>query len=246
MSAVDVRITDAVADPEGAERCHSERLVRLPLGFLCYRPYRDAPEPAPPRRGAPVLGSFNNIAKVTPAVVAAWSRILDRVPEATILIKDRALADEQTKQRLRTLFAAEGIDLARVRLSGRIEDLRGHLGLYGEVDVALDPFPYNGTTTTCEAMWMGVPPVTLRGTRHAGRVGASLLTQVGLADLIAEDLEGYVATAAALAGDRDRLARLRSAMRARMAASSLCDKAGFARRMEEALRNMAEHLNVSC
>ena len=115
---------------------------------------------------------------------------------------------------------------------------REHLALYDRVDIALDPFPYNGTTTTCEALWMGVPVVTLRGDRHAGRVGASLLTQVGLSDLIADSTEAYVEMAVALTSDPARLCELRQSLRPRMAASPLCDAPAFARKVEAAYRTM--------
>jgi protein O-GlcNAc transferase len=113
-----------------------------------------------------------------------------------------------------------------------------HLAYYERVDVALDPFPYNGTTTTCEALWMGVPVVTLRGDRHAGRVGASLLTQIGLMDLIANSVEEYLEIAVALARNPERLDYLRRSLRPRMAASPLCDGPAFARKMEATFRTM--------
>jgi protein O-GlcNAc transferase len=115
---------------------------------------------------------------------------------------------------------------------------QAHLALYDRIDIALDPFPYNGTTTTCQALWMGVPVVALRGDRHASRVGASLLTQIGLTDLIADSIGAYVEIAVALASDPARLADLRHSLRRRMAASSLCDAGGFARKTEHAYRTM--------
>src|SRR6202030_3721984 len=124
----------------------------------------------------------------------------------------------------------------RITLSGWTAEPLDHLALYGQVDIGLDPFPYNGTTTTCQALWMGVPVVTLGGDRHAGRVGASLLTAVGLTELIAPDSEAYVATAASLSQDLDRLATLRAGLRQRLEASPLCDEAEFARAMEAAYR----------
>jgi predicted O-linked N-acetylglucosamine transferase (SPINDLY family) len=125
-----------------------------------------------------------------------------------------------------------------VELAAQLPGTAAHLAAYHQVDIALDPFPYNGTTTTCEALWMGVPVVTLRGDRHAGRVGASLLTQVGLPDLIAASVEEYVEIAAALAGDAARLSDVRRSLRQRMAASPLCDGRAFARKIESAFRSM--------
>src|SRR5690606_29344234 len=117
--------------------------------------------------GQVTFGSFNNLAKVTEDVVACWSRLLAALPDAVLLLKDRGFNDEGVRRDHLERFARHGIGRERLRLHGRIEDTAGHLGLYGAVDVALDPFPYNGTTTTCEALWMGVPVVSLRGGRHA-------------------------------------------------------------------------------
>jgi protein O-GlcNAc transferase len=160
------------------------------------------------------------------------------MPGTHLLTKALQLVDPGTAARFRAAFAAEGVDPSRLELVSWQLPSREHLALYDKVDIALDPFTYNGTTTTCEALWMGVPVVTLHGDRHAGRVGASLLTAVGLEGMIAETPEEYVATAAALAQDLDRLENLRRGLRARVAASPLCDAVGFARAMEAAYRTI--------
>jgi predicted O-linked N-acetylglucosamine transferase (SPINDLY family) len=242
LSAMDWRLTDARADPPGeAERYTSERLLRLERGFLCYAPPEQAPEVgAPPSAGSGrvTFGSFNNLAKITPDMVARWARLLAQVPGSRMLIKAHGVANASAQQALREGFAAGGIDPGRLALSGAEKSLHDHLARYGEVDIALDTFPYNGTTTTCEAMWMGVPVVTLAGRAHVSRVGASLLHQVGLEELVAREPGDYVARAAALALDPGRLRELRAGMRARLRGSALMDAAGFARAVEEAYRAM--------
>ena len=240
--AIDARLTDAIADPPGpSDALHSETLVRLPNGFLCYAPTADAPAiGAPPARstGHVTFGSFNALAKITPAVVAAWARILLGVPGSRLVIKSGPLADAATRARYLEMLAAAGVDAGRVDLRAWIDARSGHLGAYANIDIGLDPFPYNGTTTTCEALWMGVPVVTLAGDRHAGRVGASLLTRIGLAELVADTTDGYVETAVHFAGDLDGLPARRLALRDRMMSSPLCDAAGFARDVEAAYRAM--------
>ncbi len=242
LPTVDYRLTDEIADPPGeADNLHTETLVRLPGGFLCYRPEGEAPAVAPlpaTAQGRITFGSFNNPGKITAGTVRAWSRILAGVPGSRMLLKGTQFADPGTCGHFRDLFAAGGIGPESLEFRGRATMPAEHLAMYGEVDIGLDPFPYNGTTTTCEAFWMGVPTVSLRGDRHAARVGASLLTQLGLQDLIGESLDGYVAAAVALAGDLERLAALRDGLRTRMLGSPLCDRAGFARRFEAALREM--------
>ena len=242
LPTVDYRITDALADPPGeADRLHTETLVRLPDGFLCYRPENEAPAVAPlpaAARGVVTFGSFNNPAKLTVETLRAWGRILAGVPGSRLLLKGTQFADPGTCGRIRDLLAAGGIGPERLEFRPRTTTPGEHLATYGEVDIGLDPFPYNGTTTTCEALWMGVPTVTFRGDRHAARVGASLLTGLGLEKLVGADVDAYVTVAIALAGDRERLAALRDGLRARMMASPLCDRAGFARHFEAALREM--------
>jgi predicted O-linked N-acetylglucosamine transferase (SPINDLY family) len=240
MSAMDYRLTDARADPPGtADSLHSETLLRLPRTFLCYRPEPASPAVAPlpaARAGYVTFGSFNNLPKITPEVVAVWARILARLPQARLLLKSGPLADATARSRYLALFAEHGIAAPRITLAAKVAAVSGHLALYGEVDIGLDPFPYNGTTTTCEAMWMGVPVVALAGDRHAGRVGVSLLGAVGLEELVAKDEEAYVEKAVALASDLERLAGLRAGLRARMQQSPLCDEAGFTRALEDTWR----------
>lgn len=242
LATMDYRITDARADPEGeAERWHTETLVRLPRTFLCYLPPEHAgPVTRLPARqtGTVTFGSFNSLPKATPEVVRLWARILQKVPNSRLLLKALQLRDAGVRTQVIERFVAAGVEKERIEPVSWSAVARDHLALYGRVDVALDPFPYNGTTTTCEALWMGVPVVTLRGDRHAGRVGTSLLTAVGLPELIADTPEAYVDLAVELARDLDRLASLRATLRERVRASALCDAAGFARDMETAYRAM--------
>ncbi len=240
LSTIDWRITDEIADPPGAERFYSEKLMLMPNGFLCYAPSAadNQAATATPRRSGITFGSFNNPMKISPATVRAWAAILMALPQARLLLKAGLLNDAGLCQSIRERFAAEGIGPERIELRGFVADPAAHLCSYAEIDVALDPFPYNGTTTTCEALWMGVPVVTLIGDRHAGRVGLDLLSRVGLAELAADGIDAYIATAIGLARDQDRLQRLHGELRARMRVSPLCDAAGFARAFEDALRRM--------
>ena len=241
LEAIDYRLVDPVSDPEGAADAQAvEALVRLRDGFLCYRPPSGTgPGPEPARSGGPLtFGSFNNLSKLSDPVVALWAALLRRLPEARLLLKSRPLADESAARAVRDAFGSHGVAAERLELLGWTAGLEAHFEAYGRIDIALDPFPYNGTTTTCEALWMGVPVVTLLGDRHAARMGASLLGRLGLVDLIAADEAAYLDIAAALAADSGRLARLRAELRPRMAASPLCDAPGLARRIETAYRVM--------
>lgn len=239
MSAVDLRITDAWADPPTmTDQLHAERLVRLPSGFSCYQPPKDSPDPAPPpalRNGFVTFGSFNNTAKLVPGVIEAWSRILQRVPGSRLVLKARQLADPETHEFFLRRFEACGISSDQLQIHGPTEAIPEHLARYGEIDIALDPFPFGGATTTCEALWMGAPVVTLAGERHASRVGCSLLNRVGLSDLVADSVEGLVETAASLAEDLDRLSSLRGELRERTRSSTVMDAAKVTREFEAAL-----------
>jgi protein O-GlcNAc transferase len=241
---VDFRVVDELTDPAGMgmERLNTERLVRMEGPFVCYRPPAGEEVPGVEERGTEggvVFGCFGAAAKYNEGLLYAWARILAAVPGSRLVIKARGLREEAARASLRARLAVYGAKGDRVEVMGPVEETRGHLAAYGGVDIALDTYPYNGTTTTCEAMLMGVPTVTRVGDRHAARVGLSLNSAVGLADLCAGEEGSYVQVAVELARDRRRLAELRRGMRGRLLGSALGDGAGFARRFGAALEGMA-------
>ncbi|MGA2325873.1 MAG: tetratricopeptide repeat protein [Bryobacteraceae bacterium] len=244
LEAIQYRLTDQWADPPGlTEHLYTEKLVRLPRGFLCYAPPAGAPEVGdlPARKtGRVTFGSFNALPKVRPACVAVWSEILRRVPESRLILKSKGLADPEARQRIHALFAGQGIAEPRVELALTLPSHAHHLELYNSIDIALDTFPYHGTTTTCEALWMGVPVAVLAGATHVSRVGVSLLERLGLAYLVADSPEAYIDRAVALAGDLDCLASLRRGLRRRMRGSPLTDAIRFTRDLEDAYRRIWE------
>ena len=240
MAAIDWLITDPVHAPPGAEAEAAERLIRLPHDLLCFRPPDEAPpvEPLPcAAAGHVTFGSFNNPAKLSASVLALWSQVMAAVPGSRLLLRYHVLEDPTACAHLRDRMAAAGIVPAHVAFAGKAS-YREVLAAYGRVDIALDTLPYSGTMTTLEALWMGVPVVTLAGDRMAARQSAAHLTTAGLSELVAHDRDGYVAVAVALAADRDRLASMRAGMRARLQASPLCDAAGLSRDLEAAFRIM--------
>jgi len=240
VRAIGWRIVDSITDPPGENDAHvTERLMRIDPCFLCFTPPPNAPEVSVrPTDGPITFGSFNAVRKLNQRVVAHWSRLLRAVPDARLVLKSLDMGEEQTQENLYARFAAEGIARDRVTLLKPFKPARDHLSQYAEIDIGLDPFPYNGTTTTCEAMWMGVPVVAMVGDRHAARVGMSLLSAVGLSDLIAHDEDHSIAITVALANDRTRLTALRSGLRERMRASVLMDEKAFAARFYDAVRMM--------
>lgn len=241
LAAMDYRLTDGRADPKGAEAFHRERLLRLDGGFLCYRPPPACPPVAPlpmAKAGAVTFGSFNQLAKLSDAALATWAEILNRLPDARLVLKAHALGDAGTRAQAHARFADHGIFPERLELTGFLEDSASHFARYGAIDIALDPFPYNGTTTTFEALTMGVPVLTLAGQNHAGRVGGSILHRLGLEDWIAKDKEAYVAAALKWASDMDGLRGLREDLRPRLEASCLTDAGSFTREVEAAYRTV--------
>ena len=243
LDSVDYRITDEWADPEAEAGCYSvERLWRLPASFLCYSPPESAPEPVDPpclQRGYVTFGSFNVRAKLSDECIAIWCEVLRAQPDARLVVKSYLGAgDDEAREDLQHVFTSRGIASERIIVLEKRESTADHLSAYGEVDIALDTFPYNGTTTTCEALWMGVPVVTLSGDRHAARVGASLLNNAGLGDLVARTGEDFVAIAIELASDPQRLGSLRRAMRQHLVGSRLFDKKSMGGDLGDALRGM--------
>ncbi|MCX7353386.1 MAG: tetratricopeptide repeat protein [Alphaproteobacteria bacterium] len=238
LPAMDWRITDAVADPPGdAEMLHTEALMRLPETFQCFGKPPDAPavEPVPMiKTGHVTFASFNMLAKVHPALISRWAKILRGIEGARLVLKSAPFRDAGTRAHYHAMFAAHGIAAERVDLLGYIPSAAAHFTLYNRIDVALDTDPYNGATTTCEALWMGVPVVTLAGRSHVGRVGAAILTHLGLEELIAASPEDYVARAVTLARDPARLSALRTSLRPRMETSSLTNPARFTAALEDA------------
>lgn len=238
LRSMDYRLSDGIADPEGvADAYCTERLLRFaPTAWSFTPPIEAAPVSAPPcvDAGHITFGSFNALSKVNDTTLELWRRILERVPGSQLLLKSYQAPGDTWARRI----AAAGLPADRVTMLPQYRTLADHLKCYSRLDIALDPHPYNGTTTTCEAMWMGVPVITLAGDRHSSRVGASLLTSVGHSEWIASNPDDYVACAATLARDRDRLTSARAKLRDDMVHSPLLDQAGQARRFGEAIRTM--------
>jgi protein O-GlcNAc transferase len=241
MSAMDYRLTDIHADPPGmTEGYYSEKLLRMPRSFVCYRPPEGTPEvsvlPAK-KKGYITFGSFNNLAKMNEKITHLWVQILKAVPGSRLLIKNSGLSDQQTREEFLRRFTSEGIEATRIDLRSQSPTILEHLKTYEEVDIGLDTYPYNGTTTSCEAMWMGVPVVMLVGTTHAGRVGLSLLTNVNLPELAADSDENYVRVVVDLTSDIEALAEIRQNMRGWMNESPVMMGRRLAWNLEFQLRN---------
>lgn len=242
LSGFDARLVDSITDPPGSEQLATEPLVRLDPCFLCYKPPGDSPPPRPPRPAAtrePItFGSFNSIWKLSDTAFKLICGVLAAVPRSRLLLKARAFDDPWVVARIRARFAEHNIDPQRIDPIAQTRTTAEHLALYNRVDIALDPTPYNGTTTTCEALHMGVPVVALKGDRHSARVSATLLAAIGRPEFVAQSLEQYVQIAAGLATDPNRLANLHGTLRQSLSGSALCDAAAFAQRFERAVRTL--------
>ncbi|MBP2316539.1 tetratricopeptide repeat protein [Azospirillum soli] len=240
LRAIDYRISDPWLTPDDTPEIFSEQVYNLPRVSHCFR----APEAAEPNalparaKSFVTFGSFNNFAKVSDTAARLWTAALNRVPTARLLLKSRYIGSAESREAILDRFRRAGADLSRIDFANGNERQDDHLNQYGQIDIALDSFPYGGMTTTCEALWMGVPVVTMLGDRTCARYGNSVLNAVGLGELVATDPEQFGEIAARLAGDLDQLAELRATLRDRMARSPLCDGPGFTRAMEAAYRDM--------
>ena len=239
MDAIDYRLTDALADPPGmTEHLNAEQLWRLPICAWCFQTPDDSP-PIQRRRGEPLtFGCFNTFRKITANMVELWGALLGRFPESCLLLKSRAGADPSVQKMLQAQFAAVGIRPERIEMLGWIDKLQNHLEHYNRVDIALDTHPYHGTTTTCEALWMGVPVVTLMGSTHVSRVGVSLLANAGRAEWVASSPEEYLRLASELAGNPSRRTELRANLRGQLQRGPLLDAKRFTSDVEAAYRQM--------
>lgn len=249
LNTIDYRVVDGISDPEGeGDEYHTEALYRLPVSFLCYQG-DNAVEVAPSipsvAKGYITFGSFNNVRKITKDVISAWSKILAQVPDSRLLLKSAHFQHEVLKQQYYEYFSECGIASERIQLVAKTESTEEHLALYSEVDLCFDTFPYNGTTTTCEALWMGVPVVTYAGKRHSARVSASILKNAGMEEWVAGDLDGYIDLAVQMAIEPDKLAYHRRTLREQMIRSPICDSEGFTRNMEAAYQDMWQRFVAS-
>ena len=239
LAEMDWIITDRWETPPELEQVYSERPLRMPDGYVCYSPPPYAPDVVPlPAlvNGHITFGCFNNLAKVTPRVIASWCMILHRVPNARMVLKAQQFSDQPTAERIRAAFAAHDVGPERIELRGG-SGHRAFLGQYNDIDIVLDPFPYSGGLTTCEALWMGVPTVAMPGEIFASRHSMSHLSNAGLSDWVAPDMDAYIELAVSKATDITSLADLRQGLRARVKASPLCDAPRFGRNLGAALRH---------
>jgi predicted O-linked N-acetylglucosamine transferase (SPINDLY family) len=244
LSEVDYRIVDSITDPPTADQYATEKLLRLDPCFLCYKPPTSPPpihNPQSAIRNPLTFASFNTLQKLNHPLIALWTNLLNSIPSSRLLLKGGAPANSDLRASITQRFAAAGLDPSRITFLPHAPTTTEHLALYSQADIALDPFPYNGTTTTCEALFMGVPVITLRGNMHPGRVGTSLISAIGLQDLIAQSESDYITIAQRLAADEPRRAHLREHLRATLLASPLCDALAFSQRMDASLRTIWQH-----
>lgn len=241
LKQIHYRLTDELADPSGmTDHLHSERLVRLPRSFLCYTPPIFGLEVSPLPEGSIIFCCFNNYPKVSDTVLQLWARILHSLPGSFFSIKNGSLNDAGVRERLISRFNSCGIDASRLIINQFTEGRVEHLQLYGACHIALDTYPYAGTTTTCEALWMGVPVVTLAGKTHVSRVGASILANIGAPELVAKCADEYVDIAVALAQNRERISMYRCELRNMFLRSPLADASGFTVDLEQSYRWMID------
>ncbi|EGG23645.1 glycosyltransferase [Cavenderia fasciculata] len=237
IDTIQYRITDSFADPQDTKQPWSEKLIRLPNSFLTFRASHLTVHPvsvAPcAKNGYVTFGCYNTLSKVQDPTWKCWKQILDRLPQARLIIKAPLFIEESAAQHYRDRLQKLGVDTSRVSLRAYSMDTQNHYVSYDEMDVSLDPFPYNGTTTSMDSLWMGVPFVTYAGTTHVHRVGASILNNVGLGDLVGYSTQEYVDIAVKLGQDLDRIKSIRSSLRDTLSKSILSDPKSFTIQLED-------------
>lgn len=246
LAEMDYILVDPNSVPASQRKNFTEQIFYLPETRLCFTPPTEAPLPSPLpaiENNYITFGSFQALSKINDQVLGVWARILADCPGAHLRLQNAALGDAQVVDGFHQRLAAQGIDINRVALHGKVPR-SAYLSAYAEVDILLDTFPYPGGTTTCEALWMGVPTVALRGASMIANQGASLLAAAGFSDWVAENLDEYTALARKWAGNRQELAQLRLQMRERVQHAPLCDASRFCRHMENALWSMWREVGV--
>lgn len=241
LKNIDYRLTDKITEPPELQQYSSEKLLYLPDGFHCYRPQYEFPEVASApylKNGYVTFGTFNNFAKASPELMELWAQILERVPNSKLKLKGKHLRGKETRDQFYKFFTDKGVDINRISTLPFFRSNIEHLNAYQEIDIALDTFPYNGTTTTCEALYMGVPIITCCGKTHVSRVSASLLHQVGLDDFVAHSPAEYVEKAVEKAADIQNISAKRQELRPQFMSSPLYDIERFTHNWQSALRGI--------
>ena len=238
LKSIAYRITDDITDPESShDKFYSESLIRMPNSFLCYEPHKNAPKIKPTKhKGGIRFGSFNNLAKISSQTIDLWSQALLATPDSTLYLKRQQLKHDNAYANIVDQFKQRGINKDRLILKTSNAKIEQHLDEYNEIDIALDTFPYNGTTTTLESLWMGVPVITLSGDTHVSRVSASILHHLGLSDLACSNTLSFASKAKELSQNPETLAELRNSLRKTMRNSSLMNEKEFSQDFTNMLR----------
>lgn len=244
LTNMDYRITDFYADPLGkSDLYHTEKLIRMSKSFLCYSAgeFPEIEDTIPYKRNKKVtFASFNNFTKVTDNMIKIWSEILQRVEDSILVLKSQIFEDETIENEVINKFEKYGINRNKIKLLTSDERVIEHLNRYNDIDIALDTYPYNGTTTTCEALYMGVPVITLCGDSHVSRVGNSLLSNMGLDELIAYNEEEYIEKSVKLSNNIDKLESIKKGLRKNMIESSVMKAEQFVSELEKIYTNIWE------
>ncbi|MEQ9445137.1 MAG: tetratricopeptide repeat protein [Rhodospirillaceae bacterium] len=240
LATMDWLIADKIHAPMGYEAYTTERIIRLSDNYICFTPPSISPDVAPlpfDKNGYITFGCFNNLVKLNAAVLQAWTHVLRALPKSQLILKTADLDQPELCAQINASFESANIDLSRISLKPASDHI-GLLRTYGEIDIALDPFPYSGGLTTLEALWMGVPVVTKTGRSFAGRHSTAHLTATGLPDWVANNDSSYIATAIAKASDTESLRELRNNLRQRLSVSALCQHIAFTQKLERAFKHM--------